>query len=258
MKDDKSNPYSYAIVFQFLIAILNLPIAIWYGFQLPSLTGNLLFFILAAALWGGAIVFLFTALKFIEASEVTILSSARVLITILASIIFLQETFNVQKILGTIIILLAILLVANIKNGIKFNKGILYIFATTLFSGLAIVVDSFNVQHYDVISYVTIANFLIVIILLLFYPKAIQQWRHFTKPNFLKKMLPLVIFSLIQGLAYLFALSYGGNTAQVGTIRQASVIVTVILAVIFLGEKDNLFRKLIAAVLVTFGVILLS
>ncbi len=44
MKDDKSNPYSYAIVFQFLIAILNLPIAVWHGFQLSILTGDLIFF----------------------------------------------------------------------------------------------------------------------------------------------------------------------------------------------------------------------
>jgi uncharacterized membrane protein len=54
------------------------------------------------------------------------------------------------------------------------------------------------------------------------------------------------------------ALTYGGNTAQVGTIRQASVIVTVLLAVMFLRERGNLGRKLIAAVLVTAGVFLLS
>jgi uncharacterized membrane protein len=93
---------------------------------------------------------------------------------------------------------------------------------------------------------------------LVFYPKVLQQWKHFLQPNFLAKMLPLAVFSASQGVLYLLALTYGGNTAQVGTIRQASVIVTVLLAVMFLRERGNLGRKLIAAVLVTAGVFLLS
>lgn len=196
-------------------------------------------------------------MQFIEASESIILSSVRVVITIVASIIFLQESFNGLNILGTILILASILLVTNLKRGIKFNKGVVYTFAMALFSGLAIVVDGFNVRHHDVVSYSAIVNSLIVIILLMFYPKAVKQWKYFISLNFLKKMLPLGVFATVQGVAYLLALSYGGNTAQVGTIRQASVIVTVLLAVILLNEKDNLVRKLIAAVLVTVGVILL-
>lgn len=257
MRDDNSNPYSYAIVFQLLIAILNLPIVILYGFQPPAFNLNLLFFGVAALFWAVTAVFLFKALKLLEASEVTILSSVRVIITIVASVVFLREAFSYLNILGTILILISIFLVTNFKRGIKFNKGVVYTLLMALFSGLAIVADGFNVRTYNAISYNTIVSFLIVFILLIFYPKALKQWKQFVQPNFLKKMLPLGIFSTVQGLAYLVALSYGGNTSQVGTIRQASVIVTVILAVVFLNEKDNLIRKLMAAILVTGGVILL-
>lgn len=258
MKGDESNPYSYAIVFQFLIAVLNLPIVFIHGFQMPELNLNLLFIPIAAGLWGGAVVYLFKALRTVEASEVTILSSIRVVITIVASVIFLHESFGVIKILGTILIFLSILLVTNFKKGIKFNQGFIYILITSLFSGMAIVADSFNVKNYDPISYNFIGSFLIVAILLIIFPKALKTWKHFIQPNFLKKMLPLGVFSTVQGLAYLLALANGGDASQVGTIRQASVIITVILAVIFLNEKDNLVRKIIAAILVTFGVILLS
>jgi len=44
--------------------------------------------------------------------------------------------------------------------------------------------------------------------------------------------------------------------SQIAAINQAQVIITVLLAVLLLKEKDNLLRKLIAAVLVTIGVIL--
>lgn len=259
MKDDKSNPYSYGVVFHLLLGVLNLIFAVLHGgFQIPSLSGNLAVLFLAAALWGGATIFLFKALQLAEASEVTILSSVRVVITILAAMIFLQESFSVQKVFGTIIILASILLVTNLKKGIRFNKGVIYTLGMALFSGLAIVADGFVVKSYDPVSYTTIVNFLIGFGLLVAYPKTLLEWSHFVQPKFLMKMLPLGIFSTIQGIAYLLALANGGNASQVGTIRQATVIVTVILAVILLNEKDNLARKLVAAVLVTIGVILLG
>lgn len=258
MKDDRSDPYSYAVTFQILIAILILPLVLLQGFRVPVFDKNLFYFIIAAALWAGASIFNFKALKLIEASEVTILSSVKVVVTIIASIIFLQESFNGLNILGTIAVLFSIFLVTNLKKGIKFNKGIIYTFAMALFSGLAIVADGFNVHNYDVVSYNAITNFLVVCILLGFNPKSIKQSKQFLSMNLLKKMLPLGLFATFQGLAYMLALASGGNTSQVGTIRQASVIVTVILAVIFLKERDYLIRKLIAAVLVTIGVILLS
>lgn len=258
MKGDKSNPYSYAIVFHFLLGFLNLGFALWYGSHFSLFSGNVFVLILASFLWGACSVFLFKALQLVEASEITIVSGLRVIVTIVASVVLLQEVFNVQKVFGAAIILVSTLLVVNIKDGFKFNKGLLYVLLMTIFAGLAIVADSVNVQHYDVLAYNTITNFLTGFIILAFWPKALREWRHFIQPNFLMKMLPLGIFSTAQGIMYLMALAYGGNTAQVGTIRQSSVIVTVLLAIIFLNERDNLGRKLIAAILVTFGVFLLS
>lgn len=203
-------------------------------------------------------VFLFKALQQLEASEVTILSTLRVIVTIIASIIFLQETFNEQKILGAITIIVATILVTNLKKGFKVNKGVIYVLLMSLFSGIAIVFDSLSVKHYNVFWYDSLQNFLSGFIVLTFYPKALKQRKHFTQPKVFRYMLLLVVLSAGQGISYLFALTTPGVTAQASSIRQASVIVTVVLAVIFLNEKDHLMRKIIAALLVTFGIFLLS
>ena len=126
-----------------------------------------------------------------------------------------------------------------------------------LFAGLAIVADSANVQQYDVLAYSTFSNFLSGFFILAFYPKSLKKWGHFIQPNFLIKMVPLAVFSATQGVLYLLALAYGGNTAQVGTIRQSSIILTVLLAIVFLNERSKLWHKLVAAILVTIGVFLL-
>lgn len=258
MKNDKSNPYSYTIVFHFLLGFLVLITGLIRGSNFSLFSGNVYILFLAAALWGICQVFLFKALQLVEASELTIMSGLRVVITILASIFFLNQVFTGLNILGTLLILASTFLVAKFGKGFKLNKGLGYTLAMTFFGGLAIVADSANVQHYDVLAYSTYSNFLSGLFILAFYSKSLQQWKHFLQPNFLVKMLPLAVFSASQGVLYLLALSYGGNTAQVGTIRQASVIVTVLLAVIFLKERNDLARKFVAAILVTVGVILLS
>ena len=258
MKDDKSNPYSYTVVFHFLLGLLVLGFGLIRGSNFSLFTGNVYILFLAAALWGVCQVFLFKALQSVEASELTIVSGLRVIITIVASIIFLNQVFTGWNAVGTVLILASTVLVVNLGKSFKFNKGLWYTLAMAFFGGLAIVADSANVQQYDVLAYSTYSNFLSGLFILALYPKALQQWKHFVQPRFLVKMLPLAVFSASQGVLYLLALAYGGNTAQVGTIRQASVIVTVLLAITFLNERSNLDRKLIAAALVTAGVFMLS
>lgn len=257
MKGDKSNPYSYAVFFHFLLGILNFICALFFGSHLSLFSGNFFLLLLASALWGATMVFLFKALQLVNVSEVTILSTLRVFVVIVASIVFLHESFSIVKVIGTVIIIISTLLVTDFKKGIKFNKGIIYILLMAFLGGLAIVTDSFNVKYYDAVFYNSVQNFLSGLCILLFYPKALKQWKHFAQPDFLKKMLPLGIFSTIQGIAYLLALATPGVTAQVGTIRQSTVIVTIILAIIFLNEKNNLLHKIIATVLVMIGVVLL-
>ena len=257
MKDNKSNPYSYAIIFHLLLGVLVLVFGLMRGTDFSLFSGNIYMLLLASALWGACQVFLFKALQLLEASEVTVISDSRVIVTIIASVIFLGEVFTGWNIVGAILIVAASLLVVDIRKGFKFNKGVWYTLAMALFAGLAIVADSANVQQYDVLAYSTFSNFLSGFFILAFYPRALRQWGHFIQPNFLIKMVPLAVFSATQGVLYLLALTYGGNTAQVGTIRQSSIILTVLLAIIFLNERGKLWHKLVAAVLVTTGVFLL-
>ena len=258
MKGDKSDPYSYAVIFHFLLGVICLAFGFVYGADFSYANGNIYFLLLSSALWGLCTIFLFKALQLIGSSEVTIVSTVRVIVIIIASVLFLNETFDLYKLLGSILIIIATFLIVDWKQGFKLDRGFVYALIMTTFAGLAIVTDSVNVRHYDVIAYNTAVNFLSACIILAFAPRSLGNWRPFFQFSFLKTMVPLAILAATQGTLYLLALSYGGNTAQVGTIRQATVIVTVILAVMFLHERENLGRKIVAAFLVTVGVVLLS
>lgn len=256
MKGYKSDPVSYAIIFCLLLGVFNLFFAFFHGFRFPSFGTHLFFFLGSAILWGVGTVLSFKAYQLLESSEVTILTSVRILVTIIASIIFLHDIFTIQRSLGTLIILGSIIVVANLKKGMKFSNGTHYAFASTLFNGLAVVFDTYNVKGYDPISYLAIINILIAFVLLVVYPKTVQKWKNFTQPHFLKSMLPLAFLSTLQSIAYYFALSKG-HASQIAPINQAQVIITVLLAAVLLNEKDNLQRKFIASILATAGILLL-
>lgn len=120
MKNDKSDPVSYSVVFHFIVACLNLVFALFVGFELPQISMSLFFFLLAAVVWGGCSIFVFKAMQLIEASEITIISSLRILVAIAGALIFLGEAFTLQKIIGTIIILSSVFIVTNNKKSVSF------------------------------------------------------------------------------------------------------------------------------------------
>lgn len=256
MRDSKSNPYANATIFCLLLGFFTLFFAMLGGFHLPSRHTNLFFYFVAASLWAIGTVLSFKALRLLESSEVTILSSLRSLVTIVGSILILQETFSIQKSVGTVIILGSVLMISHLKHGFRFNRGVLFALGSTLFNGMAIVFDVINLRGYDPISYLAISNFLVAGILLVCYPRTFTLWKSFVEPSFLTKMLPLGILSAAQAILYYLALSKG-HASQIAPINQSQVILTVLLAAIILGERDHLSRKIIAALCVMVGVLLL-
>lgn len=256
MKNEKSDSLSYAFVFHFSIGILYLLIALVQGMQLPELNFGIFLILISAALWGTGSVLCFKALKLLESSEVTIITSIRSVVTIIASIFILHELFNVQKMIGTAIILLSVVFVTNLKKGFKFNKGVIFAICSTLFTGSAVVVDSLVLRSLDPISYLAIANLLIGALLLLFSPKTIYKLQFLKQKRFLASMLPIIFLSTAQAIAFYYALRIG-NASQIAPIAQSQVIVTVFLAAILLKERDHVIRKMIAAGLVMVGVLLL-
>lgn len=255
-KHKDSDPVLYTIFFAFLLSCINITVSGFWGFNAPALNLSFLYFVLSAVLWGIGTIFLFKAMKEIEASEVTIIVSLRIIVIMMGSVIFLQQSLDVFKILGAIIVFIAIVFVANIKKGVKFSRGITYALIVTFFYGTAPVVDAHVLRSFDVFSYLTVVNVLIFFVLIVIFPKTVLKWREYTRADFLLKLVPLALLSSSQAYAYLFAVQRG-PLLQIAPINQTQVIVTVLFAAVLLGERDNLIKKLIAALLVVVGVYLL-
>lgn len=260
MKDEKSDPFVYGFFFQLFCSILIFIFAFSKGFVMPPITNLGLNFFFEAILYAGFTIFLFKALKLIEASEVTILTTTSAFWTILVALLFLGESFSMIKLLGVLLILIAVIFVNQREKQLSFhfNKGSLYALLAALCFGLAFANDAYILQHkVDAVSYTAIAFLLPSIVIVLARPSILSNIKSFLKPALITKVGLLGLFYSISAITAYLAYQAGGNASQLAPISQSRVVLTVILAAFFLNERSHLLKKLFAAILVSIGVLLL-
>jgi len=233
-------------------------VAISKGFVLLDLKQYALNLALMAVLYAAAQILIFQASKTIEASELIILSAGRVLWTIAAALLFLGESFSPQKAAGTALVIFAVVFVSYQKKRIKLSPGHWYAILAGFCLGVGFVNDAYILRHADAISYGAIVFILPLALTLVVYASSLPKIRKTVTAKLLLKNLLLGTVYSIGLIASYSAYQHGGNASQIVPIGQSVVIVTVILAALFLGERDHLFKKFIAAVLVSLGVLLIK
>ena len=259
LKNEDSNPVGYAIIFQLVLGTISLIFAITLKkFVPPSNETSIIRFIFSTLLWAGSTVFGFQTLKRLSAGESTILASSGTFISIGLGIVFLGEVFKVAAIAGTVLILLAVLIIATGNLNFRSREGIIFGLLSSAFAAIAVVNDAVILKTYEAFSYTAIMSFLPGFILLLLFPKQIAKIpKMFDRKSFFIITI-LCMFYSIQAIAYYLALQNGAPISRLSPIMKSSIVLTVILAAVFIKERSNLKKKLIAAIMVTIGTILLS
>ncbi len=256
MKEDTSDPVASSIIFQFLLGFITLLYALMQGFHLPPLF-LLPFFILSGALYAIGTIAFFKAFKLIGASEVTVIGGAGVIMTIVASFVFLHDKLTLLQILGVFFILSAVIAVNITKQKFKLNSGSLLALLGTSSYGLAVVNDSYIIRHYDVLSYLPLISFVPGMLLVFCYIRRIRSIIRTARSININLIIFIILYA-IQAISFYSALQAGALVSQISVISRASIILTVILATFFLKERKHILLKIIASVLTTTGVLLVT
>lgn len=257
MKDDKSDPYAFAIIFQFGLALITGLFAWYKGLILlppSSLLPNMLFL---SVLYGFGTLLYFKAAQKIDASEISILMVTGSVVSVILGVILLKESFGIFKLFGVSLILLSVFIL-NFGKQIKVNIGFFYAIGAAVCYAVAGVNDAFVLRSFPAIAYLPICSLLPGIFLLILKPNIYKKTREVFKPhNSFWHIVLLCIFYGIQGLMYFIALEKKAPISLMGPIGKSAIILTVILATIFLNERKNLLKKMISTGLVTVGVLFL-
>ena len=256
MKEEESNPIASAIIFQFMLGAYVLVFALALGrFVWPPDEISYLRFLISALLWAGTTFFSFQAIKFLGAGETSILVSSSAVVSIVLGVLLLKEVLTLPIILGFVLILGAIVVVNSEHLTFKSRRGIIF---CLLFSGIAVVNDVIILATYEAFSYTAVMSFLPGVILAFIFPKEVVKVKKFLKLKEFRLMALLTFFYAIQAVTYYLAYQEGAPISTLATITKAAIVLTVILAAIFLKERSNLPKKALAALMVTVGAILIS
>jgi len=258
MKDELSNPYAQTVVFNALVGIFAFVVLLFRGgiHSFFSFDQLVLFFPMVC-ITTVATLCAFKGIKLIEVSEYTILLTTSRLWLIGGALLFLHEAFSTQKLIGGIAILLGVSIAQWRKQRFVFNKGALYVLIAAFLYASSEIISFYILRSFDAISLVVYTCLLTTIALVVIRPGTIKKLSFYFQP---KRAGNIIVVSINDTIATLFmylAYQVGRNALQIGPLMATQTIVTVLLALVILREKDNMFQKVIGAVTVVIGTIIL-
>lgn len=199
-----------------------------------------------------------TTRKNLDISVDTMIQQIYRLFFFTSGIIFLSRSFTWLKLLGGVLIVLANMLVVFEKGKFKFNRYILLKLLSTLFLTAALTVQA-NVSQEFNLPFFVFLSFIVPAIILV----AARQATPKTVLAEMKRkdwwlVLLCGISQGLQAFTWLRALQFRNNFVEVASITAVYVILNVFFAFIFLRERSNLAKKLIAAAIIVFSIVLIA
>jgi len=193
----------------------------------------------------------------IEASTFSILKQLSTTIMIFAGLIFLKEPFVFKKFIGAMLIIFSNIFIFYKKGNFKINKYMLLgILANTSYA-IALFLDVNISDNFNLPIYVAITLGVPAIMIALIERVSFSDVKkELTNGN--KKSM--IITGITWGSSIIVSLrAYQlQEVTIVAPLCALTVIANVIAGYIFFGERDNLIKKIIAAILIIISVILIK
>lgn len=146
------------------------------------------------------------------------------------------------------------------KNFLKnLDKGEIYTLLAAICFAIAISNDRILLQKFpDPIEFIIYDFGLPTIFLTLISPKSLLLFRPMLKGNCLKFVMASIVFYIIAVAFFVTSLKIASNGSLVIAVNQINIIISVVLGIIFLHERENLRKVAFSALLGLVGVILLA
>lgn len=249
------NPLALSVVYNLLICLYFVPLFLWqpamwpeWNFKVVGLTA------LTIAVWTVFVRYEYFAHQKVEATTLAVVLKLAPAITFGLSVVWLGEVLTLSKLAGMGALMVAnwVLIRQERKHRSLDKKGLKYALMVMLALGWAWTMDKVVAPWYGAVLYSMMASGLPALINAV---KSKISWGDLTAEarvaGWHLLWLPLLTvvgyFALIQALIL-------GEASRVVPVAQATTPLVMLLAVIFLKERQNLGVKLVAVMLTVAGV----
>lgn len=260
LKSDKSDPIAFSIFFQLGVSIvIGLIVLLWRkSIPLPELSGIGFSLLLMAILYSLGNIFVFSSLKSTDASIFTIIFSSKTLFSIVGAMVFLGEVVGPVKWLSILLIIAGIVVTSFKKTKLKLSKGEIFAVLAAMSFGLAGTNDASLIKHFDPYAYSVIGFLLPGLLISLIYPHKLKGISYFLHKDVFYKMILLCTLYGLSASFFFAALQASPSTTVVFAVNAFGSVLTVVLSIFILKEKENMFRKILGVLLALAGLILVN
>ncbi|PIZ61744.1 hypothetical protein COY17_03725 [Candidatus Saccharibacteria bacterium CG_4_10_14_0_2_um_filter_52_9] len=184
------------------------------------------------------------ALQYLEASVYSVLYNLRILFTTILGIVFLNEDIVPLQIAGGLLIFLAVVIVRQKGDRSLTRRGIEWGITASIVISLLNLVEKELLHLVGYFAYTVPAWTGSVIVM---WAIMLLRNRNFSMAIFKNRQIQtLMLFRTISANSFVLTFYYGGKLSVSSYISSLSVIITVLLGIVLLGEKDYLKQKLAA------------
>lgn len=251
------SPLALAVITGCWGAVFSVPIIFFAGGKFGDIDSKVIFITFLATLFFGVFeASQFFARKHLEASRSTIIFQLTPFVTFIGSVIFLGEGAALQKFLALGLIIGGNLIALYKHGGKVTSEGLFWALMTVIALGFAYVADKAVFFHYPVGVYLVISYIFpaFYVFLLMRKDRLIQLKKQFDSAG---ARIPLLALLSVGGYFFLLKTLNFTEVSVAVPIIYTSSILTVLGGVVILGERGNVLQKLLGAIVIFLGVILL-
>lgn len=193
----------------------------------------------------------------IEASTFSIIHQLSTVFMIFAGVLFFKEPFVLNKFIGALLIVFSNILIFYKKGSGNPNKYIVLGVVANIFFTVALFLDVNISDNFNLPIYVALTLGVPAILIFIFERIKFSDIKNEFKNGNKKAMIITSLSWSLSIVAQLRAYQLG-NVSVVAPLCALSVILNVIMGYIFLKERENLPKKIIAALLIILGIVLIK
>lgn len=245
------------VLLQFLGGIIVLLFIPLFKFNIPTNVSTYVMLGIACIFYAIADRVNTTARRGLEVSIYSILGQLSTVFVILWGLIFFKEAIVIKKIIGALLILFGNIAVLYKKGKFEWNKYILFSLLGNLALSIGISVDVGISDKFNMPIYVAATLIVPSLILLIFerikIKNIIDEYKNGNKKaiNIVCLTWGIMIISMLRAYQY-------GSVTTIAPLCSITTILNVFVAYFMLKEKDQMPRKILAAIIVILGIVLIK
>lgn len=259
LKKQTHDPIVLSILFQFGAGVLILIVGfVLTGFDFSGIANVWNHYLILGFLYGFGHILVFKALQISDVSHFIVLFSLRAFVTIISAALILDQHLTLVQIAGAICIFFSVILITIKSSKIQLGIPELLALGAAICFGLASINDKILLSNQDIFTYLLIAFFLPAGMMTILYIRKLPNARTIVQSGDTRLFIIYCLLYTAGAIAFSAALQDVDIVSKVTTVNISNVILTVILSMVILKERQHIPKKMLAVCVCILGLFLVS